>query len=190
MGASRICVGVLAVGLAAGCGSSGSTDVNTAATTPRADIAGLVEPACLAGNLLAGAGLVSEAPPAPQPTAIPPDFEPVRVVTCERSDSTDANVTWIEQHRQDDLTAVLAGYELPTDALRTTQINGVDVRTCRVDQMTPPIVWLVDAQGLAMRPALPTGGCGEYKWDAITAIHALPVTQTIGHLIPVAAPPP
>jgi len=128
--------------------------------------------------------LVGNAPPAPEPTSIPDEFEPVRVVTCEGSDGTNENANWIEEHRQGDLTAVLAGYALPTDPLRTTQINGVDLRTCMVDQMTPPIVWLVDAQGLAMRPELPTGDCGEYKWHAITAIRALPVTGRIEHRIP------
>lgn len=190
MGASRIIVGLLAIGLAAGCGSSGDTDDDTAAPAPRPTIPGLVEPTCLAGNLLVSAGLVGSAPPAPEPTSIPDDFEPVRVVTCEVSDGTDENATWIEEHRQGDLSAVLAGYELPTDPLATTQINGVDVRTCRIDQPTPPVVWLVDAQGLAMRPILPTGWCGGYKWDAITAIRALPVTETVSHMIPVAAPPP
>ncbi|PTR28996.1 hypothetical protein C8K36_103368 [Rhodococcus sp. OK519] len=189
MGASRIIVGLLAIGLTAGCGSSGDTD-DTAEPAPPPTIPGLVEPTCLAGNLLASAGLVGSAPPAPEPTSIPDDFEPVRVVTCEGSDGTDENATWIEEHRQGDLSAVLAGYELPTDPLKTTRINGVDQRTCYIDQMTPPIVWLVDTQGLAMRPELPTGECGEYKWVAINAIRALPVTETISHMIPVAAPPP
>lgn len=189
MGASRIWVGLATFALVAGCGTSSDETSPALPPTTSATVPGLVEPTCLAGNLLASAGLVGTAPPAPEPTSIPDDFEPVRVVTCEGSDGTDENVTWVEEHRQGDLSAVLAGYELPTDPLKTTRINGVDVRTCRVDQMTPPVVWLVDAHGLAMRPALPTGECGEYKWDAITAIRALPVTQTIGHLIPVAAPP-
>ncbi|NKR42445.1 hypothetical protein GS503_16750 [Rhodococcus hoagii] len=184
MGASRICMGLLAVGLAAGCGSSGSTDVSTAATTPRPDIPGLVEPTCLAGNLLGFSDLPQAGPSVPDPMPIPDGFEPVGVVTCEgawdngtETGVVDHAVTWVEEHREGDMTAALAGYRLPSEP-------PPDELTCLTDQPTPPIVWLVDENGLGMRPPwLPTGECGAFKWDAITAIHALPVTERIEHRI-------
>lgn len=183
MGASRICVGLLAIGLAAGCSVSGESD-EIAATAPRPTIPGLVEPTCLAANILGFSGLPQDAPPVPDPMPIPDGFEPVRVVTCEGAwnDGTEADVvehavTWVEEHREGDMTAVLAGYRLPS-------APPPEERTCLIDQMTPPIVWLVDENGLGMRPpGLPTGECGAFKWDAITAIRALPVTERIEHRI-------
>jgi len=182
MGASKIFVGLLAIGLTAGCGASDDTD-DAAAPAPRSTTAGLVEPTCLAGNLLGFSGLPQEAPPVPDPMPIPVDFVPVRTVICEGDwdarVADDDTVSWVEERREGDMTAVLAGYALPSDP-------PPEQLTCRADQPTPPIVWLVDENGLGMRPPwLPTGECGVFKWDAITAIRALPLTERIVHRIPV-----
>ncbi|RVW08016.1 hypothetical protein EGT67_19015 [Prescottella agglutinans] len=182
MGASKIFVGLLAIGLAAGCGASDDTD-ETAAPAPQSTTAGLVEPTCLAGNLLGFSGLPQEAPPAPDPMPIAADFVPVRAVVCEgdwgSGVADDHTVSWVEERREGDMTAVLAGYALPSDP-------PPEQLTCLADQPTPPIVWLVDESGLGMRaPGLPTGECGVFKWDAITAIRELPLTERIVHRIPV-----
>ncbi|MGG7099725.1 hypothetical protein [Rhodococcus sp. 24CO] len=88
-------------------------------------------------------------------------------------------MSWVEERREGNMDAVIAGYRLTSDA-------PTEPRTCMVDQPTPPIVWLVDDQGLGLRaPDLPTGECGAFKWDAIVAIRELPVTERIVHLIPV-----
>lgn len=181
MGASKVWVGLVA--LVAGCGTSGDTD-DASAPAQLPTIPGLVEPTCLAANLLGFSGLTQTAPPVPDPMPIPDGFEPVRVVTCEGAwnNGTDAEVvdhtvTWVEEHREGDMTAVMAGYRLPSEPL--------EEQHCYIDQVTPPIVWLVDENGLGMRPPwLPTGECGAFKWDAITAIRALPVTERIEHQIP------
>lgn len=185
MGASRILVGLAALGLAvSGCGSSTETD-DTAATVPRPTIPGLVEPTCLADNFLGFSGVPQTTPAVPDPMPIPESFEPVRVVTCagawnrgETAEVVDHTVSWVEEHRQGDMTAVLAGYRIPSEP-------PPEELTCLTDQSTPPEVWLVDENGLGLRPpGLPTGECGVFKWDAITAIRALPLTERIVHQIP------
>lgn len=185
MGGSRIFVGLLAVGLTVGCGSSGDPgdSGDTAAPAPPPTVPGLVEPTCLAGNLLGFSGFPQEAPPVPDPMPIPADFVPVRAVICEgdwnAGVADDHTVAWIEERREGDMTAVLARYALPS-------YPPPERLTCRVDQPTPPTVWLVDERGLGLRaPGLPTGECGGFKWDAITALRALPVTDRIVHRIPV-----
>ncbi len=177
-------MGLLAVALTVGCGSSDGTD-DTAAPAPPSTTAGLVEPTCLAGNLLGFSGLPQEAPPVPDPMPIPTDFVPVRAVICEGDwgavVADDHTVGWVEERREGDMTAVLAGYALPS-------YPPPEELTCLADQPTSPIVWLVDERGLGLRaPGLPTGECGVFKWDAITAIRALPLTDRIVHRIPVSA---
>ncbi|QBJ97133.1 hypothetical protein ERC79_15130 [Rhodococcus sp. ABRD24] len=188
MGPSRIFVGMIAIAALAGCGTQ-DEDTTAAAPPPTTstEVPGLVEPTCLAGNLLGFSGLPQTAPPAPEPMPIPAGFAPVRVVTCENDSGpgTGADTAaWIEEQREGDLTAVLEGYALPSDPPQTTRINGVDERTCFVDQPNPPIVWLVDDRGLGMRPTLPVDDCGGFKWDAITAIRALPLVERIVHQVP------
>ncbi|RDI17596.1 hypothetical protein DEU38_12239 [Rhodococcus sp. AG1013] len=175
-------MGMTAVVLLAGCGSSGDNATTAAPqpTTPTT-VPDLVEPTCLAGNLLGFSGLPQTAPPVPDPMPIPDDFAPVRVVTCvddgDASVADDHTVSWVEERRGGDMTAIIAGYRLPSEP--------PDEQPCRIDQPTPPIVWLVNENGLGLRaPGLPTGECGAFKWDAITAIRALPLTERIVHRIP------
>ncbi|MDI9918627.1 hypothetical protein [Rhodococcus sp. IEGM 1379] len=184
MGTSRILVGLAAAALVAGCGTvSNNTEEAAAAPTSRASVPGLVEPTCLAGNLLNFSDLPQSAAPVPDPMPIPAEFVPVRAVICEGDSPggvTDHTVSWVEERREGNMDAVLAGYRLPSESLEN--------RTCYADQPTPPIVWLVDDQGLGLLgPGLPTGECGAFKWDAITAIRALPLTERIVHRIPVSS---
>jgi hypothetical protein len=179
---SRELLGVAAVALLVGCGAPSTKAEEVPTPTSRANVPGLVEPTCLAANLLGFSDLPQAAAPVPEPRPIPADFVPVRVVTCEGDWSAgvvEHSVSWVEERREGNMDAVIAGYRLPSDA-------PPEVRTCFVDQPTPPIVWLVDDQGLGLlAPDLPTDACGGYKWDAITVIRALPVTERIVHLIPV-----
>ncbi|MDI9917753.1 hypothetical protein [Rhodococcus sp. IEGM 1379] len=185
MGTSRVVVGLAAIALVAGCGTSGEdTGGAAAAPTPRVSVPGLVEPTCLAGNLLGFSDLPQMAAPVPDPMPIPAEFVPVRAVTCEgdwNAGVTDHTVLWVEERREGSMDAVLAGYRLPSE-------SSFDQPRCFVNQMTPPIVWLVDDEGLGLQaPGLPTGECGVFKWEAITAIRALPLTERIVHCIPVSS---
>ncbi|MFG1782595.1 hypothetical protein ACGFIU_09150 [Rhodococcus oryzae] len=140
-----------------------------------APAAALTEPTCLAENLL---DFIGNRVTVPEPTAILADFAPTAAITCGgdwAAGVTDHAVSWVEEHRQGNLDAVLAGFALPSEQ------DG----TCFTDQPTPTVVWLVDDRGLGMRPVVPTGRCGEFKWDAITAIGALPLTERIVHQVPV-----
>ncbi|MFC4604246.1 hypothetical protein [Rhodococcus kronopolitis] len=182
MDASRILVGMAAVALLSGCSSS---DVGAEASeppTPQEAVPGLVEPTCLAANFLSFSQLPQSTPPAPDQMPIPAGFTPTRVVTCDgdwNAGVVDHTVSWVEEHRAGNMDAVLAGYALPSEPR--------ELQTCTVDQMTPPIVWLVDDSNRGMRPPeLPTGECGAFKWDAIIAIRALPINDRIVHRIPVA----
>jgi len=182
MDALKVLVGVAAIALLSGCSDTDASTESSASPKPQEDVPGLVEPTCLAANLLSFSQLPQSTPPAPDPMPIPAGFEPTRVVTCDGDwDAGVVNhtVAWVEEHRAGNLDAVLAGYALPSEPR--------DRQTCAVDQPTPPVVWLVDDSNMGMRaPELPTGECGAFKWDAITAIQDLPVTERIVHRIPVA----
>jgi len=176
-----VLVGLAAIALLSGCTDAGAGTDSSEASKPQDGVPSLVEPTCLAANLLSFSQLPQSTPPAPDQMPIPAGFEPTRVVTCDgdwNAGVVNHTVAWVEEHRTGNLDAVLASYALPSEPR--------DLQTCTVDQMTPPIVWLVDDSNMGMRaPELPTGECGAFKWDAITAIHALPVTQRIVHQIPV-----
>ncbi|MDH6283515.1 hypothetical protein [Prescottella agglutinans] len=181
MDASRILVGMAAVALLSGCSSPDVGVEASASPTPQDAVPGLAEPTCLAANLLGFSELPQSEPPAPDQMPIPAGFAPTRVVTCEgdwNAGVVDHTVSWVEEHRAGNMDAVLAGYALPSEPR--------ELQTCTVDQMSPPIVWLVDDLNMGMRaPELPTGECGAFKWDAITAIRALPLTERIVHRVPV-----
>lgn len=182
MTVSKVLVGVGAIALLAGCSAEEVDTEPSASAGSQHVVSGLVEPTCLASNLLGFSQLPQSTPPAPDPMPIPAGFQPTGVVTCDgdwAAGVVDHTVAWVEEHRAGDMDAVLAGYALPSEPR--------DGQTCTVDQRTPPIVWLVDDSNRGMRaPELPTGECGAFKWDAITAIRDLPVTERIVHRIPVA----
>lgn len=182
MRCSRELLGVVSVALLVGCSAPSNNADDVAPPSSRVTVPGLVEPTCLAGNLLGFSDLPQTVAPVPEPRPVPADFVPVRVVTCEGDWSAgvvEHSVSWVEERREGNMDAVIAGYRLPSD-------TPPEIRTCIVDQATPPIVWLVDGQGLGLlAPDLPTNECGAFKWDAITAIRELPVTERIVYLIPV-----
>jgi hypothetical protein len=176
MGMWRVSGGLLAVTLLSGCAATDDAATEESATpVTQSSASALTKPTCLAENLL---DYIGNGVTVPEPTAIPTDFAPTAAITCEGdwgAGVTVHAVSWVEEHRQGNLDAVLAGFALPSEQ------DG----TCFTDQPTPPVVWLVDDQGLGMRPVVPTGRCGEFRWDAITAIGALPLSERIVHQVPV-----
>ncbi|TJZ76048.1 hypothetical protein FCG67_18715 [Rhodococcus oryzae] len=177
MGKWRVSAGLLAVTLLSGCGATDDAAEESAApvTDASASASALTKPTCLAESLL---DYIGNGVTVPEPTIIPAGFVPTATITCNGdwgAGVTDHAVSWVEEHRQGNLDAVLAGFALPSEQ------DG----TCFTDQPMPPVVWLVDDRGLGMRPVVPTGRCGEFKWDAITAIDALPLSERIVHQVPV-----
>ncbi|MCZ4557892.1 hypothetical protein O4215_20210 [Rhodococcus maanshanensis] len=176
MGMWRVLAGLLAVALLSGCGATDDAAAEeSAAPVTQASASALTKPTCLAENLL---NYIDNGVTVPEPTTIPTDFVPTAAITCEGdwgAGVTDHAVSWLEEHRQGNLDAVLAGFALPSEQ------DG----TCFTDQPAPPVVWLIDDRGLGMRPVVPTGRCGGFKWDAITAIDALPLGERIVHKVPV-----
>ncbi|AQA25566.1 hypothetical protein BTZ20_0720 [Rhodococcus sp. MTM3W5.2] len=171
----RVSAGLIAVALLSGCGATDDAATEEfRASTASASASALTKPTCLGENLLdIGNGVT-----VPEPTTIPADFVPTSAITCEGdwgAGVTDHAVSWVEEHRQGNLDSVMAEFALPSEQ------DG----TCFTDQPLPPVVWLVDDRGLGMRPVVPTGRCGEFKWDAITAIDALPLRERIVHQVPV-----
>ncbi|MDI9901016.1 hypothetical protein QM716_14245 [Rhodococcus sp. IEGM 1409] len=178
---SGMFVGASALLLLVSCGSAESPVRGFAPAPPTVDLSMLEPATCLADNLVASLGtgvIVSE------PKSIPDGFTPTQVITCDfgangNGDvSADHMVGWVEQHHRGDLSAVLSAFRVPSD-LRDP--------SCMTDQPVPPTVWLVDDRGYGMRPHVPQGTCGQYKWDAIEAVNALPVADTIVHQVPVGA---
>ncbi|MBT2267642.1 hypothetical protein [Rhodococcus erythropolis] len=170
-------IGAGALCLIVGCGSAEPTARSSTPAPPSVDLSMLEPATCLADNLGAPLGtgvIVSE----PQP--IPDGFTPTQAITCEFSASGDAGNTagWVEQHHRGDLSAVLSAFRVPSEPRDMT---------CVTDQPLPPTVWLADDRGYGMRPLVPQGSCGQYRWDAIEAVRGLPVTQTIVHEIPIGA---
>lgn len=182
-------VGAGALLLLVGCGSAESPVLGSAPAPPTADLSMLEPATCLADNLGASLGtgvLVSE------PKSIPDGFTPTHVITCDFGTDGDGNdndngrgdgrgdhtIGWVEQHRRGDLSAVLSAFRVP---------SGPRDPSCMTDQLVPPTVWLVDDRGYGMRPLVPQGTCGQYKWDAIEAVNTLPVTETIVHQVSVGA---
>ncbi|MGW6376173.1 hypothetical protein ACWFRB_08940 [Rhodococcus sp. NPDC055112] len=175
MGIWRVSAGLIAIAMLSSCGATDTAAEGSAAPATQASTSALTKPTCLAENLL---DYIRNGVTVPEPTTIPADFIPTAAITCAGdwgAGVTDHAVSWVEEHRQGSLDGVLAGFA-------PSEQDG----TCFTDQPTPPAVWLVDDRGLGMRPVVPTGRCGEFKWDAITAINALPLSERIVHQIPVA----
>ncbi|MFE4499910.1 hypothetical protein ACFRFQ_08590 [Rhodococcus sp. NPDC056743] len=100
----------MSVALLVGCGTPSNNEKDAAATTSRVNVPGLVEPSCLADNLLGFSDLPQTAAPAPEPRPIPADFAPVRVVTCEgdwNAGVVEHSVSWVEERREGDMGAVV-----------------------------------------------------------------------------------
>ncbi|MGV0155859.1 hypothetical protein ACSW29_21205 [Rhodococcus sp. GB-02] len=176
---SGMFVGASALLLLVGCGSTESPMRGSAPAPPTVDLSMLEPATCLADNLGTSLGsgvIVSE------PKSIPDGFTPTHVITCDFGTNGDGGgghtVGWVEQHRRGDLSAVLSAFRVPSDPRDPA---------CMTDQPVPPTVWLADDRGYGVRPLVPQGTCGQYKWDAIEAVNTVPVTETIVHQVPVVA---
>ncbi|MBD7993911.1 hypothetical protein H9639_01175 [Arthrobacter sp. Sa2CUA1] len=103
-------------------------------------------------------------PPAVPPPAagsVPTGFVPVEVVRCGAALETteDQDGLWSavsQEHLTGDLDKLVAALAEPSDGPRPNQ-------ACTADMEMVPDLWLLDADGQAMRAAWPTDACGKTK---------------------------
>ena len=125
---------------------------------------------CLASNLryLAGAPLlpaVGAHGPAPLPGTLPEGFRPTRATLCHLEDG-DGGAAVVEELRAGDLRPVIDAF-----ALRSQPPGG----SCDRGFEAIPELFLVEADGRAVRMAWPLDRCGTVRAEARTAIASLAV---------------
>ncbi|MFD8100261.1 hypothetical protein ACFV24_12045 [Nocardia fluminea] len=155
-------------------------DSGSSQRTP-AQLAGA--PTCLAPNVISAilpsqAQPVTGVPPAPEPGAIPSDFQPTSVVVCEFAGDIppDNPVQQIarETYRTGDLAPVVAALSQPS-ATRSDE--------CTVSAVPAPAVWIVNRDGAAVWVELPTTSCGLLQPEVMGAVNGLQIIKTIDHTI-------
>ena len=151
-------------------------------TFPRPPVAvGTSEVTCRAPNIVAAVLSASvEVPgvgPAPEPGSIPPGFVPVRVVVCMEGAQPDVDAAHgravVETIREGDLSAVMVALSRPSQPKSPFSLSD-----CSLSFGRPAVIWLVDAAGIGIRPAVPTErSCGQMSADPFVAINALPIVD-------------
>jgi hypothetical protein len=151
---------VVAVALMlAGCGSRGGT------RGPDAEPAAAVDCAQVDAD-------------APAAGRVPSDFEPVAVYRCDQFGTVeDAEGRWsaiTAERLEGDLGPLLAALDEPDDANWPGP--------CAAIMMIAPELWLVDLDGVAIRVAFPSDGCGQPKVAPVdAALAALTVVERSSH---------
>lgn len=115
--------------------------------------------------------------PAPDAGAVPKDFAPVQVVTCSEStdveDDDPLSRAVDETVRDGDLSELMAALSQPSRPKSPFSRS-----ECNFSLARQPVVWLVDAQGYGVRPAVPSDrSCGMPSAAPFAAIHELPVVD-------------
>lgn len=106
---------------------------------------------------------------------VPDDFEPVAVyrcdpfVTVEGADATGAPAP--AERFDGDLGPLLKALDVPDDRRSSGP--------CTLELVVGPSLWLVDADGDAIRAVYPVDGCGKPKADAV--VDALAALTVGGH---------
>jgi hypothetical protein len=111
---------------------------------------------------------------APAAGRVPEDFEPVAVYRCDPFASIeDAEGRWSAvsaERLEGDLAPLLAALDAPDDPPWPGP--------CAAVMVIAPQLWLVDLDGVAIRVALPSDGCGQPKVDPVNAaLAALTVVE-------------
>ncbi|WP_019136368.1 hypothetical protein [Cellulomonas massiliensis] len=173
----------LLVGAAVGGCSSGalpSAAPEPAATVPTAD--------CLAPQVLAALGLgqaATPAPDAPSPGAVPDGFVATSVLACaDGGELLDSSGTWTSvraSRLEGDVAALVVALRLPSARAKAAA-------SCPAEAAAAPQVWLVDALGTAVRPELPTDGCGRVRAEVRHAVDRLEATDVVSYPVALVTP--
>lgn len=150
---------LLLLGGVAGCGQQFGTPADPP-PRPVAELADAVD--CTAVERIFESG--TQPTPAASPPAagsVPADFLPVEAILCTAAPETveDQDGVWsavAEERRGGNLDALLAALAEPSDGPRPNQ-------ACTADMELVPDLWLLAADGKAMRAAWPTDSCGKTK---------------------------
>lgn len=115
--------------------------------------------------------------PAPDPGTVPKDFVAVQVVTCSESNDVvdnDPLARAVDKTvRGGDLSELMAALSQPSRP--KSPFSWSD---CNFSLARQPVVWLVDAQGSGIRPAIPIDrDCGTPSAAPLAAIYELPVVD-------------
>lgn len=120
--------------------------------------------------------------PSPLPGAIPDGFEPVAAITCDPWHSStvgpDLTVTFYEHRWTGDFTEVVKNLKRPSEGQR------LDQDTCPVASLAAlPDLWLINSDGLAMRPSYPVDECN-FAWiRGLRDVERLDEVATIEHRV-------
>ncbi|WP_449385723.1 hypothetical protein [Cellulomonas soli] len=169
---------VVAAGLAS-CAACTTSKADTA-PTPVAQVAATAD--CLAPQVLAELGLpddvlASRSPHVDAPAAgrVPSDFVAVSVLACALDGTLrDSEGVWsavTATRLEGDLDALVTALSRPS----TSPTQGSPAACVPPDQI-PPVLWLVDAMGRAVRAAWPTDPCGAPQPGVDDALGALQET--------------
>ncbi|MDT0166481.1 hypothetical protein Q9R32_13030 [Actinotalea sp. AC32] len=111
-------------------------------------------------------------------------FEPVAVVLCETGNDLDASdeptaVLVTEVRYEGDLGAVLDYFAQPS----TPRDDSHPDCAAAGAQAPPPVLWLVDADGRATLPGLPTVQCGFYRDGVMDTLVPLDAVDRVEHVL-------
>lgn len=136
---------------------------------------------CTATDAMAELGEPSATPP-PAAGGVPDRFVPVDVIRCDASmlasleDEEGLWSTMTEERLAGNIDALV-------DALAEPSDGPVPNQACTADMELVPDLWLVDAQGRAMRAAWPTNSCGKTKPGARTMVAGMQVVESTQHKV-------
>jgi hypothetical protein len=118
--------------------------------------------------------------------AVPEGFVPVEVIRCDAMMATveDDEGLWsavTEERLAGNLDALVEALAQPSDSPRANQV-------CTADMEIVPDLWLIDAQGQAMRAAWPTNSCGKTKPGVREILGGMEVVATARHKVELIQP--
>ena len=171
---------LLVAGSVAGCGQLSGNQ-------PRTDAVLVDAVDCTATQSILDAGTQSTSstePPAPG--SVPADFLPAEVIRCAATLETveDAAGLWstvTQEHLAGNMDALVKALAQPSDAPRENE-------ACTADMELVPDLWLLDANGTAMRAAWPTDSCGKTKPGVHEVLAEMDVVESSRHQVALIQP--
>jgi hypothetical protein len=171
---------LLTIGTLAACGQ---TPGGPEPSRPEAELVEVVDCTTARHDLAPG---TPSAPPPPAAGSMPEAFVPVEAIRCDALMATveDEEGLWsavTEERLAGDMDALVDALAQPSDQPRANQ-------ACTADMELVPDLWLVDAQGQAMRAAWPTNSCGKTKPGVREILGGMDVVESTQHKLELIQP--